>query len=193
MLVCCKINNDAALNEKALKISSGWRLEKAAKLKNESDVRRSITAGLLLDYCVLKSGLKNINLAVDGKGKPYSTDKGVFFSLSHSGDYAVCAFSNKPVGVDVQKIKSVKQRVVDYVCSEKEKTAINLSDEADIAFAKFWALKESLIKTAGLSINEVKNTEFDIKPQNIVTGPAGFKFTLYDDLSGYILAVCEKK
>ena len=44
----------------------------------------------------------------------------VFLSLSHSGDYAVCAVSQRPVGVDLQKRQSVKAGVLRLFYSERQ-------------------------------------------------------------------------
>ena len=42
------------------------------------------------------------------KGKPYFADIPLEFSLTHSGQLWMCLFSGKPVGLDLQQVKSLE-------------------------------------------------------------------------------------
>ena len=43
----------------------------------------------------------------DGRGKPCLRGRGVEISLSHAGNLAVCALSDRPVGIDVERIQPI--------------------------------------------------------------------------------------
>ena len=45
-----------------------------------------------------------LHVSIAEGGKPYLvSEPGVHFSLSHSGDWAVCAIGDHPLGVDIEK------------------------------------------------------------------------------------------
>ena len=50
------------------------------------------------------------NFTYTEHGKPYLSDySDVHFNISHSGEYVVCSVSDKPVGVDIQKISKYRE------------------------------------------------------------------------------------
>ena len=70
-------------------------------------------------------------------GKPFFPSRpDVCFSLSHSRGAAVCAVHNRPVGVDIEKIRPAPARL-----------AAGMADEA---FFRLWTAKEATIKRQGL-------------------------------------------
>jgi len=83
-------------------------------------------------------------------GKPYlSGYPDVHFSISHSGDIVVCAVSSSSVGIDVEKIKRVKESVKEKVSLQSELERIKDSDEE---FIKLWTQKEAVVKKYGTGI-----------------------------------------
>ncbi len=89
-------------------------------------------------------------------GKPYLEGIPLFFSLSHSGEYVLCAVSEKDIGADIQKMQPV-----DYgklagrfyareECSLLEQCATN--EEGQVLFYRLWARKESLGKLTGQGV-----------------------------------------
>ena len=72
-------------------------------------------------------------------GKPYFPDRpNICFNLSHSHGTAVCALHDKPVGVDVEKLRPAPKRLAD-----------GLTDEA---FFRLWTAKEATVKRRGEGI-----------------------------------------
>ena len=50
------------------------------------------------------------NRIIRNRGKkPRFDNEGVYFSVSHSGKYWICAFSDMPIGVDIQQHKTCKK------------------------------------------------------------------------------------
>lgn len=84
------------LFEKGLALVSADRREKVKKLKNPIPARLSLAAGLLLRFAMEKSGQENrlSDIEVSVHGKPYLKDTDFHFSLSHSGEYAVCVYGD---------------------------------------------------------------------------------------------------
>ena len=73
----------------------------------------SRAAHALLRFSVRERGMDPdvLTLCRTSEGKPYFAEETVEFSLSHSGEWAVCALSDSAVGVDVEHIRSVSMRV----------------------------------------------------------------------------------
>ena len=99
-----------------------WRREKAERLRFEKDKKASAGVWLLLMYAIKKEGLSCGEVAFSEQGKPCFTDEALpRFCLSHSGDYVLCAIADEEVGCDVQEKVSPSLRLIDRVCTEREK------------------------------------------------------------------------
>jgi 4'-phosphopantetheinyl transferase len=86
--------------------------------------------------------------------KPYLQDTDVNFNLAHSGELVLLAVSNKPIGIDVEHIKPIKDMTdVMKVCfNEQEIHSINSSPNPQFRFYEFWTRKEAILKATGQGI-----------------------------------------
>ena len=73
------------------------------------------------------------------------------FSLSHSGDIVAVAVSGKPVGVDVQKFRPIREGLAERILTEGELLALASlpSDKRNEFILSAWAGKESAFKKDG--------------------------------------------
>ena len=100
-----------------------------------------------------KHGLCNVY----GKnGKPYlGTGQGerlpLMFNLSHSGTYVAAAFGTEDVGVDVELIRTGKQKIAQRFFAEDERKYLEKC-WTDEAFTGIWTRKEAYIKAVGTGI-----------------------------------------
>ena len=96
---------------------------------------------------------KDIKFRCDQNGKPYAEGLDIHFSLSHSGDLAVCAISDTPVGIDVEKVRHVNTGVAKKWFTEQEQAFV-FSDKtkAQRRFFEIWTKKEAYIKAKGLRL-----------------------------------------
>ena len=85
-------------------------------------------------------GLRELpEIAREPGGKPFFPDRpDICFNLSHSHGAAVCAIHDKPVGIDVEKLRPAPRRL-----------AGNMGDEA---FFRLWTAKEATVKRRGEGI-----------------------------------------
>lgn len=123
-------------------------MERAQKFRREEDRLRCIAAGAL-EVCTL--GVRESEIALDELGKPTLPGGGVYFSVSHSGDYAVLALSGFEVGADIEKIEAVRHSVAERVFTPEELTW--MKENAETRFYILWTLKESVCKLDGRGLS----------------------------------------
>ena len=81
----------------ALAAVSPARRSKALRCRSEEKQRASLAVELLLKLACGRTDYKTTD-----KGKPYFEGDPMYFSLSHSGSFALCAVSDRPVGADLE-------------------------------------------------------------------------------------------
>lgn len=97
-------------------ISPKTRKEKSDRLKIREDKARCIGAYALLRFAVgdyTPYNLDNLEILTDNNGKPYVKNNPFYFSLAHSGKYAVCALSDTQVGIDIELEKEFPPKFKD--------------------------------------------------------------------------------
>lgn len=109
----------------------------------------------------------SIRFARGENGKPWAVDLNAHFNISHSGHLVVCAVSEKPVGIDAERIRPVRAKLADRVCTPAELAYVReapgwgetLTDEAMIRFFRIWTAKEAYFKWAGTGITDLKSVD----------------------------------
>ncbi len=149
----CSIFAEEAWRQKGLSMISQKRRAKLEKMKNSSHICRSLGAGVLLRLALEECGLgeRAEEIKTGEHGKPYLEDAAFHFSLSHSGEYAVCAFSDAPIGVDLQQVRETIPRQTSRILTDAERTYLDALPEGErnLVFYRLWARKESLLKWDG--------------------------------------------
>ena len=116
---------------------------------------------------LLDKVLKRLNISdeiiYNEYGKPYLKSNKIYFSLSDSKEYTVCAISDKEIGVDIEHI-TYKDKVIKKVCTEEEMKDIKTPED----FTIMWVKKESYSKLIGLGLSydlkkiDTNKNKFDI-------------------------------
>ena len=130
------------------------RREKVGRFRYERDQRLCLGAGLLAAHALKQAGVRDLALAESEYGKPeLSQDSGLYFNISHSGVLAVCAVSERPVGVDVE-LEKENIAISDFrQCFRQEEMAwIHGCDNPVHAFYRLWTRKESYLKRLGTGL-----------------------------------------
>lgn len=128
------------------------RREKTLRLAGDDDKRRSLGVELLLKKVTGRS-----DYVLSKNEKPYFSDNEVFFSLAHCGDYAVCAVSDVPVGVDIELPRVGGLSLAKRFFRHDEAALVYAADDPDREFCRLWTLKESYIKYADLRLGDVRS------------------------------------
>lgn len=133
-----------------------------------NDDRRRTVAGEMLtrkaiaECCCVTT--ESIVFDTKENGKPYVVNLNVEFNISHSGDIVVCAVDDKPIGIDIEKIRPIDLSISYKFCNNDElnyifDTTIS-KEEALIRFFKIWTYKEAYFKFFGASITDFKSIDY---------------------------------
>lgn len=135
-----------------------------------------------------------IIIAKDEKGCPYIEGRdNVFVSLSHSYGVVMCAFSDTPIGVDIELVKKRRKSVESRVFTDGEISLVDSAEDEDKAFILLWTLKESYLKAIGTGFaDNAKEIEFYSLEMPIKSNKPEYTFTT-GECSGFVYSVCEKK
>ena len=155
------------------------RREKTLRLSKDDDKRRSLGAEMLL----IKAAGRD-DYVLSKNEKPYFSDNEVFFSLAHCGDYAVCAVSDVPVGVDIELPRGGGARLAKRFFQPDEAALVYAADDPDREFCRLWTLKESYIKYADLRLGDVRSF-------SVVSGAEGCSFSSAS-YGEYLIGCCAK-
>lgn len=163
------------------------RISAVERKRNEADRLRSILGDVLAVRTINDITCRtDIVLKRDASGRPYVDSLPLFISVSHSGSIAVCAVSDRPVGIDVEQIKKRSFKLTDRIFSKDEIAYISGSAKR---FFEVWTAKEAYAKMTGEGIRAVlRGIYTDIKSGNVM-GEA-LSITEYN---GYICSVVTKK
>lgn len=170
------------------------RQESTLRLQNEQKQKAKIAADRLCrlaisEFCGIKK--EQIEFALTERGKPYAVNCNVNFSISHSGDYAVCAVSDNEIGIDIEKIRPVNARTSERFACPDELDYINSEENG---FFKIWTLKEAYFKCIGTGLGaDIKNVSFKIGENGIACSENGFDCSFINIDDEYICAVCVKR
>lgn len=197
-----QFDNETLFQDK-LKLLSPYRQQKIALLKHAKDRNRSLGAGIALDHALETYGLKEKSVEYEfGEwGKPsLKYQPNIYFSLSHSGDYAICSIGDKAIGNDIELIKHGRLKVADRFFAKEELDWMYAeSDEEEITQRMFriWTMKESFLKATGkgisLPLGDFAVIVDEDKDKIRVKHSYNAKFyhmKEYADIDGYRVAVC---
>lgn len=142
-----------------LNIVSAERKVKINRFYFQKDKVHSLFAEIILKYALWEQyGLNStyIEFGQSKYGKPYLVNqKGLYFNLSHSGNWVLCGLGDTPIGLDVEEIKDKKMNLFNRIFTKEEHDFIFMQplDQRIKSFYKIWTLKESYVKYIGKGLN----------------------------------------
>ena len=128
-------------------------------------VQTSLAANALLRYAasrVLGVPMRSVTTGSLPSGQPTLQGTGLFCSVSHTDGLCVCAVSDAPVGIDVEKLREAPLRVAKRVFSPQEQAQLASADDPDRAFFEIWTKRESVVKLTGEGMRGIRKA---IPPQ----------------------------
>ena len=135
--------------------------------------------------------MKKLTIEHGQHDKPYLPDyPGIFFNLSHSGDYVTVAISCHPVGIDVQEKRTLSDALMNKYFTEKERAGKKPG-------YYIFSGKESYIKLTGegmsrsfldFSVDFAKKQVFCVNTGDVL---AYLRYKELED-GDYVICVCDK-
>lgn len=179
--------DESLFNEELSKVSI-LRRQKIKDLRFGRDKRLSLGVECLLRIALSNEGRTDFEYQYDSYGKPYIKGN-LFVNWSHSGEMAICAISNNPVGCDVEIIKAAKLNLAKKYFTENENKL--LENDADTMFCRIWSAKESFIKFTGLGFRQhLKTFEVDLSKGEILYSNRVYHLNEFNLDGKYRCCVC---
>lgn len=165
------------------------RRDKALAYHRDIDRRQSLIAYHLLDQGLQREyHLTDAPVLVTDTpgGKPVlQGHPDIHFNLSHCPHAVACAISEQPVGIDVEAHDNYDPALVPVVLNDWEQHCVNQSSRPDIAFTRYWTMKEGLLKLHGAMLEE------KLLP-NLLNNASHYDFVVMT-MTDYTIAVCQFK
>ncbi|PID79942.1 MAG: 4'-phosphopantetheinyl transferase [Clostridiales bacterium] len=139
-----------------------YRRYKSASAANQFLWGRLLLRYLLCHYCNFSN--QTISFIYNEHGKPELANSSVFFNISHSDQWIVCAVDAYPVGIDIQRVGKWRPAVARRMATDEEYASLMAQSAVDRikSFYALWTLKESYSKAIGTGLKLPFNS-FDIK------------------------------
>ena len=156
------------VRELAMLLDQDERSRAERFVRAEDRTRFIVSHGVLRKLLAerLGSAAAAIRFEVLRYGKPFVPDSDWQFSLSHSGDFMLCAFArNLQVGADIEQMRlmpdyeAIAER---YFANEERRQLRELPDgRRQEGFFRIWTLKEAYLKATGEGLN-FPLSDFDV-------------------------------
>ncbi|MDO4852850.1 MAG: 4'-phosphopantetheinyl transferase superfamily protein [Clostridia bacterium] len=162
---------------------SVYRREKTERLRDAIERQR----GMLAEYCLIEAlsrmGPLKLPLQIQTErlGKPYLSDSPIAFSLSHAGLYAAATISDCPVGVDIERERTVSESLAKRICTPREWKQIWLPSPTEQTFRNLFSAKESIVKRSGeglMALSTVDTKDYPVRQMEFLS---------------YVLSVCSDR
>ncbi len=167
-------NIEKLTNEEYEKWFSLMGKEKQERVSRYKDLirRKCSVAGEMLVKEHIGNALnvapESLEILPDENGKPYINSCSIHFNISHCENILACAFSDSPIGIDIEKIRPVSLAVLKRFFSKNEQEYVlgHSPNEADSGkcdnvqtlekFYRIFTLKEAICKKSGIGIKGLK-------------------------------------
>ena len=183
----------AADYEKWYALMSKDKQVRVDRLRFEDDRKRTVSGEMLVrraiaEWCGISA--ESIVFEKTETGKPFAKGLPAEFNISHSGDIIVCAVDDKPVGIDIEKIRPIDLTVAKRICTDEEllylfghtPTGQDYTYTTDTQilnrFFELWTAKEAYGKCIGVGISELRQ-QVSVSEQYNLEGK-------------YILSICRQ-
>ena len=114
---------------------------------------------------------------------------GAFVSYSHSGKYGAAAIDAKPVGIDVEMLRDIRESAAHLFLSDDEIAVMRRCTIA-LRMLHFWSAKEAAWKQLGGSVPTLKKLRLTLESES----PSGLRFQNVETFAGedFIAALTTK-
>ena len=131
-----------------------------------SKIQSRITSEMFIKYIAsnyLGISQQKLDIKKNEYGKPFLANfPSIHYNVSHTKGLIVCAISDRCIGIDVEKKRTLNKGIVERFFSKSEKHYVFLSEEyQDERFSEIWTKKEAYVKWLGMGM-DMPFESFDI-------------------------------
>lgn len=149
------------------------RILRIEKTLNEGQRKQLVCTGVLLNRVLGSMKITSDKIYYGPSDKPELKGiNGVYFNISHSGDYVLLALGGQPLGADIQKTVAYKESLISRICGPEERTLIG----SDLVkhLNRVWAVKESYTKLTGDGISkDLKDITYEAADESLLVYDKG--------------------
>ena len=108
-------------------------------------------------------------IAYAERGKPYFPGEKLHFSITHTKEYAFCALSDRPIGIDAEELeRKINPTLAEKILSPGELRQYENAVDKNKALLTFWVLKEAEAKCTGEGIRiHPTHTDFSLTDDRV--------------------------
>lgn len=147
------------------------------------------------DYLAAQGLAPFVELEIEKKpkGKPFLKNASdLHYSISHSGDYWVCAVAGQPLGVDIERHHPVPfQKIARRFFHPDE--IVYLEKAGETGFFALWTAKESYVKYTGQGVGHHFSDFCVASPTGLLQETQGVQLRHIPVADTYSLCLCAAK
>ena len=141
-----------------LNLASSDKQKRIKRFKFIRDAQNCLFADVLVRMIIYNTtGISNkqLQFCMNKYGKPFlDNETSIHFNISHAGNYVVCAFDDRPIGIDIELMKPIDKKIAERYYTKDEIAYIQENEDFNIErFYKVWTKKESRIKYEGKGLS----------------------------------------
>ena len=157
--------------ERMLNIVGEPQRSEALRFKHLAGRFEHLKTWLMLVEMLKSMGVTNFELQHNEHGKPSLLHyPDIHFNISHCKNALMVGVSEKPIGVDVERVRNADIALVERTMNREERDCIlNAADRA-LKFTELWTRKEAWLKWKGTGIiDDLENVLLDVDENRIIT------------------------
>ena len=186
----------SAVTEDGTRPLSEYRRRGLETLRHDMARRRAVCVEYLLIEAIQRENPDfplPLNIGTDENGKPYLAGRAFEFNLSHSGRYAACTISDRPLGLDVQILSQCQENLLRRCFTQEEQDAVLASEDPHGSFTRLWCRKESFLKCTGHGLR-LPLASFDVSAGFLTDPDGGREYAFAECRRGELFfCVCTEK
>lgn len=164
------------------------KADRLSRYRYDRDRKIGLYAEILLRSLIaMTTGTANrdIDIRLGRTGKPYlASTPWLEFNVTHTRYAVAVALSNRPVGVDIEKIRPTELHIAPDIFTENELRWLNqAAEDRPRRFVELWTKKEALVKHDGDGLPS------NLKTVDVMSSVSTYKLSTFM-VRDFILSVC---
>lgn len=171
----------AVLNDRTAVYVSEDTFRTAMSYRNAKSRFTRLTGELMINYLLRRYYHLNrtdFKIMRQEHGKPCLTGvENIYYNISHSGDYIVCALADTEVGIDIEKNAVARLAVARRFFHPQELGQLEKLEETgrNDLFFTYWSVKESFLKYTGSGLTRSLSSFYADVPEGFAIYEAGHR------------------